>query len=507
MNQGQNIDDIERPIASDPMLKLDHPKHVFCLCKYGWAQEQLAAYVYMGCTVDYLSRSIEALTMLDDIGPVLDSLKKLSLGTSISGNKARLTPIMNSVDNVWDTQMDTAFFTVRIDPNTRQRLALRANPHQAIFFRMHNEELLARIANLDHPFPFPDFDALLVVLYRAVQTACLGSTGGPVYFRMSVGGGQIGVLARLCIVVMRDGDGRATEVRRTFREIGPDEYDAVTRRHPELCPLYALGDRRSGRQLLADFPADNVSPLSALAATPGCRRFLASLPGAVQALAAQLMRAAASMSMTVAAEAAAASAVAAAGAAAAAGMGGGGVMWTRMDPMGAGPFGSGHVSSGGCEHPSESWPVSGRFHVEDTGAALAWRTDSDSDAKTAAVASAGKDQATMQVCGSGGDGCGGGGDGGGGVGRGYSDGDEGDDGVDDDGRYRRRRRGGRHGEVGQTVGGGGPENGGCGEGMSVALYDQWAAAAAVAGVVTAAAAAVLDRAAEEDLHWPDETSG
>jgi hypothetical protein len=180
--------------------------------------------------------------MLDDISPVLDSIKKRSLGTSLSGCTP---PNPDSQEHFWDVNADTAFFSVKIDPSTRQRLAVRANRLQAAFFEMHSEEFLARTANVEHPFPSTEPDALLVVLYRAVQAACFGSSSGPVYSRMRVGGAA--VLARVCSSAARDGAGRVCEVRRTFRTIAPDEYDAATRLRPEACPAFALGDRRSGR--------------------------------------------------------------------------------------------------------------------------------------------------------------------------------------------------------------------------------------------------------------------
>ena len=48
------------------------------------------------------------------------------------------------------------------------------------------------------------------------------------------------------------------------------EYDEAAARWPEMCPLYYMGDRRSGQQLLDDFDADALEPHSAFTpATPG----------------------------------------------------------------------------------------------------------------------------------------------------------------------------------------------------------------------------------------------
>jgi hypothetical protein len=50
-------------------------------------------------------------------------------------------------------------------------------------------------------------------------------------------------------------------VRYLTRTVTPDEYDAAARRAPETCPMYYMGDRRTGRQLLADFEADAAARL------------------------------------------------------------------------------------------------------------------------------------------------------------------------------------------------------------------------------------------------------
>ena len=309
-NDYQAHQEIEHPLPSNTVLILDHPpQSLLCRCKFGWAQEQLVSFLCVGSKVEHLARSFESLSMLDDIAPALDSLKNLSLGSTIS----RCSVSLDNKERYWDVNTETAFFSVKMDVNTRQRLAVRVNRRQAAFFEMHGEEFLARTANMEHPFPSPDLDTLLLVLYRAVQTACFGTANGVIYFRMRIGRG---LLARLCISAVRDGDGRVCEVRRTFREIGPDEYDMATRLQPEACPLFALGDRRSGRQLLADSPADNIAPLSALPSTASGRRFLASLPAAVRALAARFLMTSFPTCMTTAASAAAASAAASDGAAA-----------------------------------------------------------------------------------------------------------------------------------------------------------------------------------------------
>ena len=56
-----------------------------------------------------------------------------------------------------------------------------------------------------------------------------------------------------------------TQVRFLTRIVTPDDCDAAARLRPETCPMYYMGDRRTGRQLLADFDADAVVTVAALA--------------------------------------------------------------------------------------------------------------------------------------------------------------------------------------------------------------------------------------------------
>jgi hypothetical protein len=69
------------------------------------------------------------------------------------------------------------------------------------------------------------------------------------------------------------------------RRISPDEYDAATASRPACCSLFAMGDRRGGRQLLADFAADDAWALENLVSSPAGRGLLAQVPGRVAALA------------------------------------------------------------------------------------------------------------------------------------------------------------------------------------------------------------------------------
>ena len=61
------------------------------------------------------------------------------------------------------------------------------------------------------------------------------------------------------------------------RIIDAAEYDAAVRRVPGECPLFVMGDLRSGRQLLEDFAADRRLTVSRMAASrrgsPELQRF------------------------------------------------------------------------------------------------------------------------------------------------------------------------------------------------------------------------------------------
>jgi hypothetical protein len=68
------------------------------------------------------------------------------------------------------------------------------------------------------------------------------------------------------------------------RIITPEEYDAAVLREPNSCPLFAMGDRRSGSQLLADAYADAGQTVAQLASTANGRAQLESIAAAAEAL-------------------------------------------------------------------------------------------------------------------------------------------------------------------------------------------------------------------------------
>ncbi len=71
------------------------------------------------------------------------------------------------------------------------------------------------------------------------------------------------------------------QVKNMIRVISPDEYDAAVLREPGSCPLFATGDRRSGRQLLADAPTDVGHTVAAFASNAHGRAELDSIAAAV----------------------------------------------------------------------------------------------------------------------------------------------------------------------------------------------------------------------------------
>ena len=77
------------------------------------------------------------------------------------------------------------------------------------------------------------------------------------------------------------------QLRYYARVITPEEYDAAVHSTPHLCPLLLAGDWRTGRQLLADAPADSEETMASLVASRRGARQLASLASAVEGWAAE----------------------------------------------------------------------------------------------------------------------------------------------------------------------------------------------------------------------------
>ena len=75
-------------------------------------------------------------------------------------------------------------------------------------------------------------------------------------------------------------------MRHSYRPITPEQYDAAVARSPFSCPLHAMGDLRTGAQLLADFEADSAVSLGA----PALSRELEGVAAAFRAQRASFLR-------------------------------------------------------------------------------------------------------------------------------------------------------------------------------------------------------------------------
>jgi hypothetical protein len=74
------------------------------------------------------------------------------------------------------------------------------------------------------------------------------------------------------------------QTRKSVQIITAEEYDAAVRLNPDSSPLAATGDRRTGRELLADAEADAQLSVSAAAATPRGRAVLGRLVSLARAV-------------------------------------------------------------------------------------------------------------------------------------------------------------------------------------------------------------------------------
>ncbi len=75
------------------------------------------------------------------------------------------------------------------------------------------------------------------------------------------------------------------QTKNIMRVVTPEEYDDAVRRNPTASPLYALGDRRSGIELLAAVDEDAKNSLLAMTATQAGRAELDRIAAAVELLA------------------------------------------------------------------------------------------------------------------------------------------------------------------------------------------------------------------------------
>ena len=81
---------------------------------------------------------------------------------------------------------------------------------------------------------------------------------------------------------MKEAAAACRQIKTLAQVVSPDEYDAAVARDPLLSPLAALGDRRCGRQLLADAAADARSTIQRLAAAAEGRARLDGIAAIVE---------------------------------------------------------------------------------------------------------------------------------------------------------------------------------------------------------------------------------
>ncbi len=74
------------------------------------------------------------------------------------------------------------------------------------------------------------------------------------------------------------------QTKNIMHYVSPDEYDAAALLDPAACPLYALGDRRSGCELLAAAFDDARLSLQDMTATRSGRAKLDGIASAMEDL-------------------------------------------------------------------------------------------------------------------------------------------------------------------------------------------------------------------------------
>ena len=128
------------------------------------------------------------------------------------------------------------------------------------------------------------------------------------------------------------------QVRHSFHPVSPEQYDAVADHTPLSCPLRALGDTRSGRQLLADADTDAAITIGSPRCTAAGAGRLERVAAAFSALCAGLVSASTPSAPPVAA-------------------GRPMVGWPAPCPTDQAPFPSGAGALGPGQHPASAQPT------------------------------------------------------------------------------------------------------------------------------------------------------
>ncbi len=74
------------------------------------------------------------------------------------------------------------------------------------------------------------------------------------------------------------------QVKNITQVVSPEQYDAAVRADPMVSTLAATGDRRPGRQLLADAAEDRQRTVAGMASCPRGRAELDTMAAAAEAL-------------------------------------------------------------------------------------------------------------------------------------------------------------------------------------------------------------------------------
>ena len=208
--------------------------------------------------------------------------------------------------------MSVPRLTMAYEISTLQKKGIKLNA--AMEQLLDNDRQDWRNSQYDLDFLFNDLDCVCLYLCELLQDWIAPSSPRIKYARLILGGKTQGqtLLVRWCShpillsnsaiveVRLRISASESTseilrippvQVHHSFYPVTPQEFDTAAASSPLACPLRALGDIRSGRQLLADAAADASAPLASLGRTAAGAERLDSLAAAFGELCTRLMMA------------------------------------------------------------------------------------------------------------------------------------------------------------------------------------------------------------------------
>ena len=173
--------------------------------------------------------------------------------------------------------MSVARLTMAYEISTFQKKGIKLNA--AMERLLDNDRQDWRNSQYDLDFLFNDLDCVCLYLCELLQDWIAPSSPRIKYARLILGGKTQGqtLLVRWCSHPILHSNSAIVEVRlhisasestseilrippvqvhHSFYPVTPQEFDTAAASSPIACPLRALGDTRSGRQLLADAAAD-----------------------------------------------------------------------------------------------------------------------------------------------------------------------------------------------------------------------------------------------------------